>query len=84
MGIRHEYGYSADVEAFFVAAGACFRVAKTNGWAISLAESCELPPGIEGELLIIVDGNARSQRVVLPEGVEPGQTTVKYTVAAPF
>lgn len=84
MGAHHEYGYSADVEAFFVSTGKRFRVAKTNGWAISLAESCDLPPGTEGDLLIIVDGNARSQRVVLPDGVEAGQTTVKYMVAAPF
>jgi hypothetical protein len=33
---------------------------------------------------ILIDGNAHSQRVVLPEGVEPGQTTVKYEIAAPF
>ena len=84
MGTRHEIGYSADVEAFFVTAGKRIRVAKTNGSALSLAESCELPPGTEGDLLIIVDGNARSQRVLLPEGVERGQTTVKYMVAAPF
>ena len=84
MGIRHESGYSADVEAFFVAAGQRIRVAKTSHVEISFADSCELPPGIEGDLLIIIDGNPSSQRVLLPEGVEPGQTTVKYEVAAPF
>ncbi|HEV7222094.1 MAG TPA: hypothetical protein VGN42_05290 [Pirellulales bacterium] len=84
MGTRHESGYSADVEAFFVTAGKRIRVAKTSHVELSIAESCELPPGTEGDLLIIVEGNARSQRVLLPEGVEPGQTRVKYEVAAPF
>lgn len=84
MGIHHRYGYSAEVEAFFVVAGERFRVAKTNHEQISSNEWCNIPPGTEGDLLVIIDGNARSRRVVLPEGVEPGQTTVKYTVAAPF
>jgi len=84
MGIRHQYGYSAEVEAFFVAAGARYRVAKTNGAAFSLAESCELPPRTEGDLLVIIDGSASSRRIVLPDGVEQEQTTVKYTVATPF
>ncbi len=56
MGIRHEYGYSADVEGFFVTDSKRFRLAKTNDATLVLAEPCELPPGIEGELLIIVDG----------------------------
>jgi len=59
-------------------------VAKTSHVEISFAESCELPPGIDGDLLIIIDGNARSQRVLMPESVEQGQTKVKYQVAAPF
>lgn len=84
MGTRHQYGYSAKVEAFFIAAGKQIRVAKTSHVTISFAESCELPPGTEGDLLVIIDGNASSRRVVLPEGVELGQTAVRYTVAAPF
>ncbi|HVX60225.1 MAG TPA: hypothetical protein VHC19_06485 [Pirellulales bacterium] len=84
MGIRHEYGYSAEVEGFFVTKEKRIRLAKTNGSAFVLAEPCELPPGIEGDLLVIIDGNAHSQRVVLPNGVERGQTAVNYALAAPF
>jgi hypothetical protein len=84
MGIYHENGYSADVEGFFVIRGNRVRLAKTNGYTFVLAESCELPPGAEGELLTVVDGNSNSRRVVLPDGVLRGQTLVKYEVAAPF
>ena len=83
MGIRHRYGYSAEVEAFFVVAGERIRVAKTNHEQISSNEWCNMP-GTEGDMLVIIDGSASSRRVVLPEGVEPGQTTFKYMVAAPF
>lgn len=84
MGTYHEYGYSADVEGFFVIRGERVRLAKTNGRTFVLAEPCELPPGAEGDLLTIVDGESNSRRVVLPEGVCQGQTVVKYLVAAPF
>jgi hypothetical protein len=84
MGTYHEYGYSAEVEGFFVIRGSRVRLAKTNGCTFVLAESCELPPGAEGELLTVVDGKANSRRVVLPDGVLSGQTLVKYLVAAPF
>ncbi|HUY91539.1 MAG TPA: hypothetical protein VMV10_22555 [Pirellulales bacterium] len=84
MGIHHEYGYSADVEGFFVIRGNRVRLAKTNGRTFVLAEPCELPPGSEGDLLTIVDGKANSRRVLIPEGVCQGQTIVKYVVAAPF
>lgn len=84
MEIRHEHGYSADVESFFVTDGNRFRLAKSNDATLVLAEPCELPPGIEGELLIIVDGRANSQRIVLPEGVGQGQTSICYSVVAPF
>ncbi len=32
----------------------------------------------------IVDGRANSQRIVLPEGVGQGQTSISYSVVAPF
>jgi hypothetical protein len=82
MGTHYEYGYSADVEGFFVTAGERIRLAKTNGCTFVLAELCELPPGAEGDLLVIVDGKADSRRVMLPEGVAQGQTLVKYKVTA--
>jgi len=84
MGTHHESGYSADVEGFFVYAGKRIRLAKTNGCAFVLAEPCELPPDSEGDLLVIVDGKSSSRRVVLPEGVQIGQTLVEYHMAVPF
>jgi hypothetical protein len=84
MGIQHKDGYSADVEGFFVALGRRFRLAKSNGCTVVFAESCELPRGIEGDLLVVVDGKSDSRRVILPDGAVPGQLEVNYKVAAPF
>lgn len=84
MGTYHDDGYSADVAGFFVISSGRIRLAKTNGRAFVVAEPCELPPGTEGDLLTIIDGKAESRRVVIPEGVFRGQTSVRYEVAAPF
>ncbi len=85
MGTYHPGGgYSATVEGFFVVGEQRVRVAKSNGSRIVLAEQCEVPPGTEGELLVIVDGAERSRRVIVPNGVVAGQTFVEYQVAAPF
>jgi hypothetical protein len=80
MGIHHKDGYSASVEGFLVVGVERFRLAKTNGQTITLAESCELSPGTECELLVIVDGNASARCVRLPEGVTMGQSVIKYEV----
>ena len=84
MGIQREHGYSADVEGFFVVGTDRFRLAKSNGTRFVLAEPCEVPPGTEGDLLVIVDGRASSQRVVIKDGVIHGQISVGYDVLAPF
>jgi len=84
MGIHHRDGYSASVEGFFVVEQTRYRLAKTNHSAFVLAEPCELAPGTEGELLVIIDGNANSRLVKLPDGVTRGQSVVSYLVAAPF
>jgi hypothetical protein len=84
MGIHHKDGYSASVEGFFVTDEQRIRLAKTNECEIYLAESCQLPAGTEGDLLVIIDGNESSRRVRLPAGVASGQTLVEYEVAAPF
>lgn len=82
--MRHEHGYSADVEGFLVVGGTRIRLAKTNGQTMVVADPCELSPGAEGELLVIVDGSKSSRRVVIEDGIVRGQTIVKYRVAAPF
>jgi hypothetical protein len=84
MGIQRENGYSASVEGFFVLNGNRLRLAKTNGRAFVLAEPSEFAPGTAGELLVIVDGQEDSRRVMLPDGAVSGQTLVNYTVVAPF
>ncbi len=84
MGIYHEDGYSSDVRGFLVVGGRRLRLAKTNGRTFVLSESCELPPGTEGELLVILDGHERSRFVKLPEGVKKDDTSVIYEVVAPF
>jgi hypothetical protein len=84
MGIHRDNGYSAIVSAFFAAGGEQFALAKTNGASFVLAESQELAPGTEGDLVVVVDGEASSRRVTLPDGAILGETTVGYRVVAPF
>jgi len=84
MGIQRENGYSATVEAFLVVADQHIRLAKTGPDEITLVEPCELPPGAEGELVIIVDGHSDSQTVVLDDGAIRGRQEVRYSVAVPF
>ena len=84
MGIQRENGYSATVEAFLVVADQHIRLAKTGPDEITLVEPCELAPGTEGELMIIVDGHRESQAVVLDEGAFMERQEVRYSVAVPF
>ncbi len=85
MGTQRDDGYSADVQGFFVTRGGrAIRLAKTNGTTFVVAESCELDCGTVGELLVIVDGNASSRDIRLPDGVVPGQTVVAYEPNVPF
>lgn len=84
MGIHHADGYSADVEGFFVVDKIRIRLAKTNGCTFVLAEHCTLPPGMEGDLLVIVDGKSSSRRIEVTDGIVPGQTVVRYQTAVPF
>jgi hypothetical protein len=84
MGIHDEDGYSAAVEGFFVVDQRRSRLAKTNGSTFTLAEHCVLPPGTEGDLLVIVDGKSSSRRVEVTDGILPGQTVVGYRAAVPF
>ncbi|MCA9247540.1 MAG: hypothetical protein KDA42_10505 [Planctomycetales bacterium] len=85
MGIGHRDGYSASVEGFlYFERRPAVRLAKTNAHTLVLADRCELPPGAEGDLVIVVDGEETSRRVMLPEGIELGQRTANYITAAPF
>jgi hypothetical protein len=84
MGIHHADGYSAEVEGFFVVDRLRIRLAKTNSSTFVLAEHCALPPGTEGDLLVIVDGKSSSRRVEVTDGIVPGQTVVRYRAAVPF
>ena len=85
MGIPRENGYSASVQGFLVSGGRRYRLAKTNGVRLVLVEpTCELPPGAEAEMLIIVDGDCDSKRIMLPDGVAPGQQSARYEQLVPF
>lgn len=84
MGFHREDGYSASVSGFLLVGSQQIELAKSNGCTFVVAESCNLPAGTLGELLIIVDGKSDRLSVELPEGVIAGQTTVKYSVVAPF
>ncbi len=84
MGVHHENGYSATVEGFFVTAGERIRLAKSNESWFVVVQPRELPCGIEGELLVIVDGNSHSRRVRLPQGMRTDRFNTPYEVTAPF
>jgi len=84
MGIQRDNGYSASVEAFLVIGEQHFSVAKTGRDAVVLAEPCALPPGTEGELVMIVDGHRESRAVVLDDGAINGRREVRYSLAVPF
>jgi hypothetical protein len=84
MGIQRENGYSATVEAFLVVGEQHLSVAKTGRDAVVLAEPCELSPGTEGELVMIVDGHRESRPVVLDDGAVSGRREVRYSVAVLF
>jgi hypothetical protein len=84
MGIQRENGYSASVEAFLVVGDQHIRLAKTGPDKVVLVEPCELAPGNEGELAIIVDGHSDSQTVILDDGAMSDRHEVRYSVLAPF
>ena len=85
MGIVREHnGYSAHIEGYLVVGNLRFRLALTNGVNFLLAEDCELEPGTNAELLVIIDGEADTRRIELPDGVALGQRRVRYQEAIPF
>lgn len=84
MGIHHENGYSASVEGFFVFDGERIRVAKSSPTTFFAVEPRILPAGVEGELVVIVDGNSTSRRVRLPSGMQVDPLPTPYEVTAPF
>ena len=84
MGIQRENGYSASVEAFLIVADQHIRLAKTGPNKVTLVEPCELSPGTEGELVIVVDGHRDSRTVVLDDGAICGRQEVRYSAAVPF
>jgi hypothetical protein len=82
MGTRHKDGYSAEVTAHFVIQGDRLPLAKTNYRTIVLVGSCELAPGTQGEIEILVDGTKFSRFVTLPAGVSRGQSIVPYVASS--
>ena len=85
MGIARENGYSARVEGFLVVGADRYRLAKTSGVDLVLADpSCSLGPGTSAELLIIVDDDAVSKPITLPDGILRGQQLVRYLRTTPL
>jgi hypothetical protein len=84
MGITRENGYSASVEAYLLVGGSRIEIAKTADGELVVAEPCELPPGCEAELVVIVDGQRYSRAIVSDDGIAHGATEARYSEAAPF
>ncbi len=84
MGDQRDSGYSANVESYLVVGQSRFRLARTNGITLTLAEDCQLPAGLLAEMHISVDGDPWVRTIQLPNGVAPGQRKVRYREVAPF
>jgi hypothetical protein len=84
MGFHRKDGYSASVEAYLVVQGVRYDVAKTSADEVVLAEPCELAPGCEAELVVIVDGHRNARAIVLDDGVSLGTHAARYSAAVPF
>ncbi|HTU25433.1 MAG TPA: hypothetical protein VMF30_08555 [Pirellulales bacterium] len=84
MGVYREDGYSASVSGYLLVGSRTIQLAKTNGRTLVVAEQCDLAAGTVGQLLITVDGKSDCLSVELPDGIVAGQTTVRYSVIAPF
>ncbi len=86
MGIARTNGYSATVEGYLIVGDGRYRLAKTNGVRLVLSQPCadEFPPGTDGELVIIVDGDRGSKRITLPDGVVCGEHQARYEAFVPF
>jgi hypothetical protein len=84
MGIRRETGYSAAVFAYMRVGNQRLRIAKMNREFLTLAEPCELAPGTEAELHVIVDRKKSSRTILLNDGIASDQREVRYSVLAPF
>ncbi len=84
MGIYREGGYSASVEAYLLVGDNRYPIAKTGHDEVVVAEACELPPGCEAKLVVIVDGQKSSRAIVLDDGIRRGSLNARYSEAVPF
>jgi hypothetical protein len=84
MGIHRKDGYSATVEAYLLVQGVRYEVAKTSADEVVVAEPCDLAPGCEAELVVIVDGQRYSRAIVLDDGLARGRHEARYSAAVPF
>ena len=84
MGVSHNDGYSATVEAFLLIGEQRLKVAKVGRDLLTFSHSCELPPGAEGTLTIKIDGDESTRLIALDDGAFAGSDSVRYSTAAPF
>jgi hypothetical protein len=84
MGIHREGGYSATVEAYLLVGEDRYPLAKTGHDEVVVAKPCELPPGCEAKLVVIVDGNKSARAIVLDAGIARGESSARYSEAVPF
>ena len=77
-------GHSAKVSAFLTVGSNRIQVAKINRHYLTLADTCELAPKTEAQLIIIIDEKKSTQMILLSDGVGGSQRQVRYSVLAPF
>ena len=78
MIVRQPYDYSATVDLRLRINGRILDVGQVGHKFLILAESYEVPPGTEGELIVIVDGEESVHRVNLPEGIKSYSQLVSF------
>lgn len=83
--------YSADVDLllYLPATGLEHRLSHVGRDTLILRGELDLPDAKEGELVIVIDGEPRWQRVTLPDGVkagpigEHGRIRTRYSLPLP-
>ena len=84
MGISHNDGYSATVEASLLIEDQRLKLAKVGRDRLTFSHPCELPTGAEGTLTIKIDGDESTRLVALDDGAFTGSDSVRYSTAAPL
>ncbi|HTU24804.1 MAG TPA: hypothetical protein VMF30_05375 [Pirellulales bacterium] len=79
MGKQWKDGYSASVDLYLMIGDQHFGVGEVGPDALVLDRNdTAIPPGAQGDLVIVIDGEKTSQTIILPHGAPIGADEVAY------